>query len=86
MRGGKEAVVTWVAKAGGDGSGKDGEEGGQVVVAGSDVLDVASIVVYPGANGNASSASSPASDVAVVDATMSRGWSDRRHLRGGPPS
>ena len=45
-----------------------------------------SIVVYPGANGKASSASSTASDVAVVDAAVTRGWSDRRHLRGGPPS
>ena len=86
VRGGKEAVVTWVAKAGGDGVSEDGEEGGRVVVAINYVLDVTSIVVYPGANGNAIIASSAAADVAVVDATVTRGRSDRRHLRGGPPS
>jgi hypothetical protein len=50
--GGKEAVVAWVAKAGGDGGGEDGEEGGRVVVAVGDVKDVASIVVSLGANSN----------------------------------
>ena len=45
VRGGKEAVVTWVTKAGGDGISEDGEEGGQVVVAVNYVLDVTSIVV-----------------------------------------
>ena len=53
MAGGEEAVVAWVAKAGGDGGSEDGEEGGRVIVAVGDVLDVASIVVSPGANGNA---------------------------------
>ena len=64
----------------------DGEEGGRVIVAVGDVIGVTSIVFYPGTNGNASSASSVAADVAVVDADMTRGRSDRLHLRGGPPS
>jgi hypothetical protein len=85
-RGGKEVVVTWVSKAGGDGGGKDGKVEGRVVVAVGDVLKVASIVVYPGANSKASNASSAAADVAVVDTAVTRGRSDRRHLRGGPPS
>jgi hypothetical protein len=42
-------VVAWVMKAGGDGGGEDDKEGGRVVVA----VDVTSIVVSPGANGNA---------------------------------
>jgi hypothetical protein len=62
------------------------EKEGRVVIAVGDILGVALIVVYPGANGNASSASSPAADVVVVDAAVTRGRSDRRHIHGGPPS
>jgi hypothetical protein len=75
-----------VANAGGDDGGEDCEEKGQVGVAVGDVLDVVSIFVYTGANGNARRASSMAVDVAVVDAAVKRGRSDQRHLHGGPPS